>query len=110
MNLFTEMTLTLNNGIIKGKWRYKMSVHKEISKHSMKQHQRVVQFTQLDSEREQAIDKAVLQMKETGTCSVDEINRITKQINELAKQGIVPMRKLVSVEMVKEYVERLKVQ
>lgn len=87
-----------------------MSVHKEISKHSMKQHQRVVQFKQLDFEREQAIDKAVMQMKKTGSCSVDSINRITKQMNELAKQGIVPMRKLVTVEMVREYVERLKVQ
>ncbi|WP_062198033.1 DUF2533 family protein [Massilibacterium senegalense] len=83
-----------------------MSVHKQLTEHSKRQHERIVRFKQLDMMRELAIDEAIEQMKKTGICSVGKINDITKQINELARQGIVPTRKLVSIEMVKEYVER----
>lgn len=85
-----------------------MSVHKAISKHSNNQHQRVKTFAQLDMAREQYIEEAVSLCKEGKTFSVEKINEVTKRINELARQGIVPTRKIVTPEMVHEYVNRLK--
>lgn len=85
-----------------------MGVHKEISEHSNKQHQRVKTFAQLDMTREQYIEEAVSLCKEGKAFSVEKINGVTKRINELARQGIVPTRKMVTPEMVQEYVNRLK--
>ncbi|TYR79994.1 DUF2533 family protein [Priestia megaterium] len=85
-----------------------MSVHKAISAHSKKQHELVKSFVGLDTMREQAIEAAVALCKEGKNFSVDNINAVTQQINELAKNnGIVPTRKYVTEEMVKEYVNRL---
>ncbi|UOE59544.1 YpbS family protein [Priestia filamentosa] len=84
-----------------------MSVHKAITKHSQSQHEKVKKFAELESIREFEIDQAVSKCRNGETFSVDAINAVTKRINELAKKGIVPTRKLVTKEMVKEYVERL---
>jgi hypothetical protein len=85
-----------------------MSVHKEISQHSNRQHQRVKVFAELDMMREYYIEEAVSLCKEGQAFTVDKINEVTKQINDLARQGIVPTRKSVTIEMVQEYVDRLK--
>ncbi|MFC3884100.1 YpbS family protein [Bacillus songklensis] len=85
-----------------------MSVHKAISEHSNRQHQRIKQFAQLDSLREMYIEEAVSRCRQGQSFSVEQINEVTKQINELARQGIVPTRKMVTPEMVQEYVERQK--
>lgn len=84
-----------------------MSVHKEISAHSKKQHERVKKFLQLEGQRERYIDEAVQLCLEGKEFSVAGINHVTAQINELAKVGIVPQRKFVTEEMVKEYAEKL---
>lgn len=87
-----------------------MSVHHAISNHSEKQHYIVSRFTELDQKREQYIEKAVELCKKGEPFSTDEINAVTKEMNALGKKGIVtslPVRKLVTVEMVKEYVERI---
>ncbi len=85
-----------------------MEVHQAISAHSKKQNEVVRTFIQLETQREAAIDAAVALCMNNQPFSVDSINAVTKQINELAKNGIAPTRKFVTEEMVREYVERLK--
>ncbi|HHW38584.1 MAG TPA: YpbS family protein [Bacillales bacterium] len=84
-----------------------MSVHHAISNHSENQHYIVKRFTELDQQRESCIEKAVELCKKNEPFSTDEMNAVTKEMNELGKKGIVtslPVRKQVTVEMVKEYV------
>ncbi|MCA1061507.1 YpbS family protein [Rossellomorea aquimaris] len=84
-----------------------MSVHKEISKHSNKQNQLVQQFMILDDQRERAIEEAVQLCSAGKPFTTDRINHITNEINVLARQGVVPQRKLVTIDMVEEYVGRM---
>ncbi|WP_246942015.1 YpbS family protein [Bacillus pinisoli] len=83
-----------------------MSVHHAITKHSTKQHEILRTFLQLDQLREMYIEEAVSLCKKGVSFSTDPINKVTTDINNLAKQGVVPQRKLVTVEMVQEYVSR----
>ncbi|OLP65049.1 hypothetical protein BACPU_20050 [Bacillus pumilus] len=82
------------------------NVHEEISAHSQKQHAHIQSFLALEQKREQAIDATVTRCEQNEPFTTDEINAITSQMNELARGGIVPMRKHVTTDMVKEYVER----
>jgi hypothetical protein len=84
------------------------NVHEEISRHSKKQHEIVKTFLELDQMREHYIDKAVSLAKEGKPFKVDDINRVTLRINDLAKNGIAPTRKLVTIEMVEEFANRVK--
>ncbi|MEC1679732.1 YpbS family protein [Bacillus mojavensis] len=81
-------------------------VHKAISAHSSKQHEHIKTFMQLEHLREMAIEEAVAKCKNDEPFSTDAINEVTEKMNQLAKKGIVPTRRLVSKEMVKEYVSR----
>lgn len=81
-------------------------VHKEITKHSNRQHQLVKSFIALERKREEYIDEAVQLCLQNKPFSVNKINAVTEEINQLAKKGIVPTRKWVTIEMVKEYVQR----
>ncbi|WP_261133707.1 YpbS family protein [Bacillus sp. Marseille-Q3570] len=85
-----------------------MSVHHDISKHSNDQHERVRIFSELDQKREQLIEQALLKCKEEKTFEQEliEINKLTDEINDLARKGIVPQRKNVTKEMVEEYCKR----
>ncbi|MFD1738454.1 YpbS family protein [Bacillus salitolerans] len=85
-----------------------MSVHKEISAHSRKQHAILKDFLKLDALRESYIEEAVGRCKQGLAFSTTKINEVTNKINELAKQGVVPQRQLVTEEMIIEYVERVK--
>ncbi|MGR3766550.1 YpbS family protein [Rossellomorea sp. NS-SX7] len=87
-----------------------MSVHKDITKHSTKQNQLVQKFMVLDQERERAIDEAIKLCQAGEAFSTDRINEATQRINTLARQGVVPQRKLVTIEMVEEYAGRLNQQ
>ncbi|UOY93414.1 YpbS family protein [Ectobacillus sp. JY-23] len=84
-----------------------MEVHKAITAHSKKQQAAVSEFLQLEARREAAIETAVMLCRNNQPFSVDAINAVTKEINMFAKDGVVPERKYVTLEMVKEYVERL---
>ncbi|MGM0830972.1 MAG: YpbS family protein [Bacillota bacterium] len=84
-----------------------MSVHKDITKHSSKQNQLVQQFMILDERRERAIDEAVQLCLNDQLFTTNAINDVTNEINILARQGVVPQRKLVTIEMVKEYAAKL---
>ncbi|PGM94490.1 YpbS family protein [Bacillus cereus] len=84
-----------------------MEVHKAITAHSRKQNEIVKAFLQLDAQREAAIESAVSLASNGKEFSVDIINFVTKQINDLAKNGVALQRKLVTKDMVMEYVGRL---
>jgi hypothetical protein len=85
-----------------------MSVHTAITAHSKKQHDHIEAFLHLDELREQAIDQAVRQYIQNEPFDVQEINRISREINDHAKRGISPTRKLVTKDMISEYAERIK--
>ncbi|MEQ6075210.1 YpbS family protein [Bacillus subtilis] len=82
-------------------------VHKAISAHSSKQHEHIKAFMRLENMRELAIEEAVGKCRNDEPYTTDAINEITEQMNQLAKKGIVPTRRLVSKEMVREYVSRM---
>ncbi|MFE8699405.1 YpbS family protein [Cytobacillus sp. FJAT-54145] len=88
-----------------------MSVHKAISQHVGNQNETITQFISLDEKREYFIEEAVTLCKQGSPFTTDKINEVTKRMNELSKRGKVatlPTRKLVTPDMVKEYVSRLK--
>jgi hypothetical protein len=82
-------------------------VHEAITAHIQKQHAVIKRFVQLEAERERYIDEAVMLCQKGLPFTVEKINEVTKEMNELAKHGVVPQRKYVTAEMVKEYAERL---
>lgn len=84
-----------------------MSVHKDLAKHAEKQNTLYREFLQLDQLREAYIEEAVELCKAGKDFSVDNINMVTKQMNQINLR-IVPHRKLVTTEMIKEYVEKIK--
>ncbi|WLD95290.1 DUF2533 family protein [Alkalihalobacillus sp. AL-G] len=85
-----------------------MSVHIDISKHSQDQHQRIRTFLELDSKREYWIETALNECKDGKPFgeSVQKINDVTKEMNEISRKGIVPLRENVTVEMIVEYCNR----
>lgn len=82
-------------------------VHQAITAHSQKQHALIRAFAQLDAKREAYIEEAVALCQRGEPFSVHNINEVTKQMNELDRNGILPQRKYVTVDMVKEYVQKL---
>lgn len=85
-----------------------MSVHEAISAHSRKQHAHLEAFQQLDDQRERAIEEAVTRCTTGLPHPVDEINRLTRQINEHALHGISPTRVYVTEAMIEAYVAKTK--
>lgn len=83
-----------------------MSVHEAITSHSKKQHAHLERFKKLDAAREQAIEETVSLCAAGRSFSVDDINRITAEINEHANQGISPTRKYVTTAMIQEYINQ----
>ncbi|AMA72309.1 MULTISPECIES: DUF2533 family protein [Aneurinibacillus] len=77
-----------------------MGVHHAISAHSARQAEYITLYRKLDAVREMWIEKAVEQCKNGEKISVEEINNITQQINQLAQRYHLPPRKLVTEEMV----------
>lgn len=80
-----------------------MSVHKAITEHVSKQNKKIHDFLLLDQQREIYIEEALTLCKNGQAFTTEKINTVTNQINELARQGIIPTRKLVSVEMINEF-------
>lgn len=85
-----------------------MSVHKDLTKHVEKINSRVVYFQQLDAKREAYIEEVVQKCLNGEEFTVTKINAITEEMNQLARQGVVPTRKIVTKEMVQEYAAKLK--
>lgn len=80
-----------------------MNVHKAITNHSKKQNAIAKEFIKLDQQREYYIDEAVSLCLKGEPFTTDKINEVTKRINDEARLGIVPERKLVTAQMVEEY-------
>ncbi|MGD6803185.1 YpbS family protein [Rossellomorea aquimaris] len=80
-----------------------MNVHKAITNHSKKQNAIAKEFIKLDQQREYYIDEAVSLCLKGEPFTTDKVNEVTKRINDEARLGIVPERKLVTVQMVEEY-------
>ncbi|OAH59150.1 MULTISPECIES: DUF2533 family protein [Bacillaceae] len=85
-----------------------MSVHKSLTLHAQKQNQIFIEFSHLDRQREDYIQRAIELCKAEKDFTTDQINQVTLQINVLANQRFIPTRKLVTPEMVRSYVESLK--
>ncbi|MGE6205280.1 DUF2533 family protein [Guptibacillus hwajinpoensis] len=83
-----------------------MSVHKGISNQLNEKNREIKLFIQLDKEREAAIAHAVEQCEANKSYTIERINELSLQINELAKQGSIPTRTYVTTKMVEEYVEK----
>ncbi|PLT35697.1 DUF2533 domain-containing protein [Bacillus sp. V5-8f] len=83
-----------------------MSVHKDLIKHANKQHRTYKQFEALDEQRERYIDEAVSLCQQDKPFTTDKINEVTDKINLLATLRVVPSRKHVTPEMIKEYVNK----
>jgi hypothetical protein len=83
-----------------------VSVHKDISLHAEKQNKLFNKFALLEQKREDYIQEAIELCKAGKEFTTDFINEVTLQINELANQRLVPIRKVVTPEMVREYVEQ----
>ncbi|WP_108671038.1 YpbS family protein [Peribacillus acanthi] len=85
-----------------------MSVHKAISKHVNGQNEIIRHFAYLDEQRERFIEEATTLCKNGQPFSTDLINAVTKEMNELSmKIENLPSRKLVTQEMIKDYVNLL---
>jgi actin-related protein len=83
-----------------------MSVHRELAQHAEKQNQLYQQFLQLDELRESYIEEAVELCKQGKVFSTDKINEVTNQMNKMNIR-FVPLRKHVTTEMVRAYVDKL---
>ncbi|PAE44207.1 DUF2533 family protein [Bacillus sp. 7884-1] len=83
-----------------------MSVHKDLIKHAKNQNQSFQEFQALDELREQYIEEAVELCKQGKPFTTDKINEITNRMNRINLR-IISLRKNVTVEMVREYVNTL---
>lgn len=84
-----------------------MSVHKDLILHAKKQNELYTKFTALDQQREAYIGEVIELCQAGKEFTTDRINEVTKQINFIANERFIPTRKLVTPEMVREYVERV---
>ncbi|GHH98970.1 DUF2533 family protein [Neobacillus kokaensis] len=82
-----------------------MSVHKELIQHAANQNKEYQFFLQLDQQRESYIEEAINLCKEGKPFTTDKINAVTKQINNINLR-FIPERKIVTIDMVREYVSR----
>ncbi|WP_270180389.1 DUF2533 family protein [Alkalihalobacillus sp. CinArs1] len=83
-----------------------MSVHRDISSQLGRKNREINLFIQLDKEREAAIEKAIEHCHANEPYSLDRINELTSEINELAKQGSIPTRSYVTKMMIEEFVQK----
>lgn len=81
-------------------------VHKAISAHSSKQHEHIKAFMRLENMREMAIEEAVSKCKNDEPLLQMQLMKLPSRSISSPK-GIVPTRRLVSKEMVREYVSRM---
>ncbi|OZM57466.1 hypothetical protein CIB95_08410 [Lottiidibacillus patelloidae] len=87
-----------------------MTVHKAISTHSKNQAKMVKTFQQMDELREEAINTMLTLAKNNEPFSLEEVNNISKKMNEYRKQVNfeLPERKLVTKEMVFQFLSKEK--
>ncbi len=82
-----------------------MSVHKDLIKHAKNQNQSYQEFQALDELREKYIEEAIELCKQGKPFTTDKINEVTNKMNKINLR-IISLRKNVTVDMVREYVEK----
>lgn len=83
-----------------------MSVHKDLIKHAANQNKTYQEFLALDQQREHFIEEAISLCKQGIPFSTEKINEVTNKMNKLNLR-FIPTRKIVTVEMVQDYVKSL---
>lgn len=85
-----------------------MAVHLQISEQVKRHRQAQQQFRELDAKREQAIEHVLAEAKAGQAINLTEVNRITNEMNQIATRFHFPARKIVTVEMVEDVIQRSK--
>lgn len=83
-----------------------MSVHKDLINHAKNQNQSYQEFQALDDLREKYIEDAVELCKHGKPFTTDKINEVTNKMNRINLR-IISLRKNVTEDMVREYVNSL---
>lgn len=83
-----------------------MAVHLQIAEQVKKHRQAQKDFLELDAKRELEIENAIALAKAKKPFDTSEINRLTTEMNRIASAFQFPARKLVTVDMVKEYISK----
>jgi len=83
-----------------------VSVHEEISKKANKTWDMIQKYRKLDEKREAEIEKVIRQCQNKEDFSLDQINKITEEINSFATDHHLPTRKFVTKQMVQEAAQR----
>lgn len=84
-----------------------MSVHIQISEQVKKHREAQKAFLALDQKREKAIDEMIKKARSGLPINVTEVNKITAEMNQIANQFQFPHRKIITVEMVQDYIQKL---
>lgn len=86
-----------------------VSVHKALTKHANKLNAILSQYENLDRKREFYIEEAISYYERGLPFTTDQINSVTIEMNKLSNkiENLQP-RKLVTKEMVEDYVNRKK--
>ncbi|WP_017728428.1 DUF2533 family protein [Halalkalibacterium ligniniphilum] len=83
-----------------------MSVHLQIAEQVKNHRKAQADFLAFDKQRELAIVETLAQAKQGKSFSVQKINHITKQMNDIAKRFQFPTRKEVTTAMVIDYLNK----
>ncbi|ARK29298.1 DUF2533 family protein [Halalkalibacter krulwichiae] len=81
-----------------------MAVHLQIAEQVKKHREAQKQFLSLDAARERAIETVLDLAKSGKEFQITEINQITEEMNKIAMKFQFPPRKLVTQEMIEDYV------
>lgn len=83
-----------------------MSVHIEISKHIHRHIEAQQKYKDFDQSRELAIEETLQKAKLGEEFDTVTINQITNEMNEIAKKYNFPLRKVVTKDMVEQYLRK----
>lgn len=83
-----------------------MSVHLQIAKQINSHIKGQKEFKALDERREALIDEAIAKAKSNSEFSVNEINQVTAEMNQIGQKFNFPLRKQVTREMVLQYIAK----
>ncbi|WP_088102543.1 DUF2533 family protein [Halalkalibacter urbisdiaboli] len=83
-----------------------MSVHLQIAEQVKNHRQAQKEFLKLDAVREQIIDQLLQQASVSEDISVQQLNAVTKQMNQIASKFQFPLRKEVTKEMVLSFAKK----
>ncbi|GAE27084.1 hypothetical protein JCM9140_3197 [Halalkalibacter wakoensis JCM 9140] len=83
-----------------------MTVHLQIADQVKKHREAQKQFLALDAQRERAIEDVLTRAKAGAAVQTTEINDITNKMNQIAMQFQFPPRKLVTKDMVVQFLNK----